>query len=168
MEIILDKVNKDIRKFKTRDPFEIAHYSNITVKYAKFKKLKGFYKSMYRNRFIAINSSLSEREKTITCSHELGHDKLHRKISKLVFLKDHDLYNSTSIYEKEANLFSAELLIPDDDFIDCANTYNSYTQIAYELKIHEELVIIKALILNKKGYDFKIPYNPKSNYLKYL
>lgn len=165
METILRKVELLIRRFKTRDPLELASHLNVTVKYGEFKELKGFYNCMYRNRFIVINSCLDDYEKIITCSHELGHDQLHRKTSKLGLMKDYNLYRSINIYEKEANLFSAQLLIPDHDFIDCSNTYNTYSEIASSLNVHEELAIIKGGILNKQGLELKIPYHPKSNYL---
>ncbi|WP_350342376.1 ImmA/IrrE family metallo-endopeptidase [Proteinivorax tanatarense] len=165
MEEILGKVESLVKRFHTRDPFELASNLNITVKYGEFKELRGFYNCMYRNRFIVINSCLDAREKIITCSHELGHDRLHRKVPNLGLMKDYNLYRSINIYEKEANLFSAHLLISDDEFLDCTNTYNTYSDIASALNVHEELAIIKGGILNRRGFNLKIPYDPKANYL---
>lgn len=165
MEHIIRKADLLVQRFNTRNPFEIAANLNIDVKYGDLNGLKGFYRCMYRNRFIAINSSLDEIEQNITCSHELGHDQLHRNQAKLGFMKDYNLYNAKCIYEREANLFSAQLLVSDRDFIECSNSFRTYSQVAAELHIHEELAIIKGIILNSKGHKLNIPYDPKSTYL---
>lgn len=59
-------------------------------------------------------------------------------------------------------MFAAQLLIAESDFLDYAYTS---AQIAAELNVHEELAIFKALILNRRGYKFKIPYHPSPTYL---
>ena len=165
MEKIIKKANSLIKRFKTRDPFEIADNLNIDVKYGDFKELKGFYRYMYRNRFIVINSNLNKIEQNITCSHEIGHDQLHRNQAKLGFMKDYSFYNAKNIFEREANLFSAQLLISDKDFIECADAYRTYSQVASVLNVHEELAIIKGIILHNQGYKLNIPYVPNSAYL---
>jgi len=165
MDYIIKKADALVQRFQTRNPFEIADNLNITLKYGDFTRLKGFYNYTYRNRFIVINSSLDEIEQNITCAHELGHDRLHRKQAKLGFMKDYHIYNVTDICEREANLFAAQLLIADSDFLDYANMHYSHKQIATELNVHEELVIIKGTILNRQGHNLNIPYLPRSTYL---
>jgi len=165
MENIIKEANALVRYFKTRNPYQISAHLNITVKRGEFKKLKGFYNCMYRNRFIVINARLDEIEQTITCSHELGHDRLHRKRAKLGLMKDYHIYNAADIYECEANLFAAQLLIADVDFLEYAEMQYTYAQIASELNVHEELAVIKGSILNRQGHKMRIPYLPSSRYL---
>ena len=165
MDTIIKQANALVQRFKTRNPFEIADNLNITLKYGDFAQLKGFYNYTYCNRFIVINSRLDEIEQTITCSHELGHDRLHRKQAKLGLMKDYKIYNVTDLCEREANLFAAQLLIADGDFLDCASMHYTHAQIATELNVHEELVILKGTILNRQGHSFSISYLPSSTYL---
>lgn len=165
MDHIIKQADALVRRYKTRNPFEIADHLNITVKYGEFTQLKGFYNYTYRNRFIVINSRLNEIEQNITCSHELGHDRLHRKQAKVGLMRDYHIFNVADICEREANLFAAQLLIDDSDFLDCASMKYTSAQIASELNVHEELAIIKGTILNWQGYNLNIPYLPNSNYL---
>ncbi len=165
MDIIIKQADALVHRFKTRNPFEIADNLNITVKYGDFVELKGFYNYTYRNRFIVINSRLEETERDITCSHELGHDRLHRKQAKLGLMKDYHLFNVADVCEREANLFAAHLLIPSSDFLDLASSQCTYAQIAAGLNVHEELAIIKGTILNRQGHRLNIPYLPSSTYL---
>jgi len=166
MDHILKKADALVRRFKTRNPFEIADHLNITVKYGEFTQLKGFYNYTFRNRFIVINSRLNEIEQNITCSHELGHDRLHRKQAQLGLMReDYHIFNVADLCEREANLFAAQLLIDDNDFLDFASMKYTSAQIASELKVHEELAIIKGTILNSQGYHLDIPYLPSSTYL---
>lgn len=165
MEKIIKEANALVRYFKTRNPYKISAHLNITVKWGDFKHLKGFYNCIYRNRFIAINSRLDEIEQIITCSHELGHDRLHRRQAKLGLMKDYCIYNVNDKYECEANLFAAQLLISDVDFLAWAEMQYTYAQIASELNVHEELAVIKGSILNRQGYNLNIPYLPRSRYL---
>lgn len=165
VEHIIKKADALVRRFKTRSPVEIARDLNIIVKYGEFTELKGLYSYMYRNRFIVLNSRLEEIEQTITCAHELGHDQLHRHLARLGLMKDFQIYNATGTHEYEANLFAAQLLIAGDDFLDCAGRGYTYAQIASQLNVHEELAVLKAVILQRQGHKFNIPYVPKSTYL---
>ena len=133
--------------------------------YGDFHHLKGFYKYIYRNRFIAINSRSDEIEQRTICSHELGHDQLHRSQAKTGLMKDYHIYDSTALYEREANYFASQLLIDDAGFLDYASMQYTYAKIAAELNVHEELVIIKGDILKRQGYKLNVPYAPKAGYL---
>jgi len=131
----------------------------------KISQFKGFYSNILHNRFIVINSHLNEIEQNIICSHELGHDRLHRKQAKLGLMRDYHIFNIADIYECEANLFAAHLLIADSDFLDCVSMHYTSTQIAAELNVHEELAVIKGTNLNRQGYKLSIPFLPNPMYL---
>jgi len=96
-EYILKEVTRLKTKYKTDDPFLIAEALNIDVREdPSFSSLKGFYCIMNRQRFIVINANLSPQEKRVVCAHELGHDRLHRKMASAAPLKDFALYEMTS------------------------------------------------------------------------
>lgn len=166
MDSIIKQADVLVHRFKTRNPFEIAENLNITVKYDDFAQLKGFYNCTYRNRFIVINPRLNEIELSITCAHELGHDRLHRKRAKLGLMKDYNLFDITDICEREANLFAAQLLIASSVFLGLANSQYTYAQIAAKLNVHEELAKLKGAILIWQGHNINIPHLPSSTYLE--
>lgn len=165
MEKVINRADALFNRFKTRNPFEIADNLKIAVKFGDFERLKGFYKYICKNRFIAISSGSDAIEQTIICSHELGHDQLHRHQAKTGLMKDYHIFNATDIYECEANYFSSQLLLDTTEFLDYASMQYTYSQIAAELNVHEELAIIKGDILKRQGYPIIVPFTPKARYL---
>lgn len=101
-----------IRRFHTADPFKIADALGIHVLFSDLGGTWGCYTSYKRIAFIHINAQISEPQQRFTCAHELGHAVLHRGLS-LPYLRAHTLF-SPSIYERQANSFAVELLLPDD------------------------------------------------------
>lgn len=84
-------VQKLIKKYKTSNPYELASYLNINVfQWDLHHEIMGFYKYDKRNKYIVINSNLSQGEKTFVCSHELGHAQLHPR-ANTPFMKEHTL-----------------------------------------------------------------------------
>lgn len=76
---IYDKVNRPIKKYKTRDPIELIEALNINLVYLpETKILLGMYQYIQINRYIFISSNTNFNRKTIL-AHELGHDQLHRQ-----------------------------------------------------------------------------------------
>jgi len=92
-------------------------------------------------------------------------DYIGLSIAKLGLMKDYNIYNISDTCEIEANLFTAQLLIDDNDIFDYATMGYTSSQIAAKLNVHEELVLMKANILNRQGHKFNISYIPDSNYL---
>ncbi len=82
---IYEQVRKIVRKFDTNDPFKIAKESNIKIKYLdNATDLLGMYTVIQRNRFIFLNSNMEEYMMKMVLAHELGHDALHRHLTKIV------------------------------------------------------------------------------------
>ena len=109
---IKKKANALVRKYNTRNPFEIAKHLNLILVIIPLSgNTRGFYQYFQRNNIIYIDESLPESEQALVLAHELGHMLLHRKTNAL-FL-DTRTHLKTYCYEKEANTFAAELLIPD-------------------------------------------------------
>lgn len=128
-------VESVVRKYHTRNPFEIAEERNAILVYAPLVDIRGFYQYFQRNHIIYIDENLPENERAFVCAHELGHMFLHKK-SNAVYM-DTKTYFNTNRYENEANAFAAELLIPDE-------------------LIYENRDMSKAQIARLAGYSEKI------------
>ena len=109
-------VKELVDKYKTFDPFEIADQMGILVQKHPPGRIGGYYMIYSGIKCICINSDIddSKLENTIM-AHELGHAILHAD-TEFMFFKG-TLF-SESKYEKQANCFAAELLIPDSIIYD--------------------------------------------------
>lgn len=134
---ILRLVDSLVRKYNTRNPFEIINNLNVIVIFYPLKGVKGFYQYFQRNNIIYIDNDLSENEQKVVCAHELGHMFLHKKCNAIFM--DTRTHFVTNKYENEANTFAAELLISDEIIIE--NPGMTKNQIArltgYDEKIME-------------------------------
>ena len=120
IELNTEKTRKKIRTIiahyermtGSRDPIRIAKFAGIGVVICQLDELSGFYKLIKRKKWIFINEDLLDTDMfKVVLSHELGHAFLHRT-KDCAFIKNHTLLLTSKI-EQEANLFAAELLIPD-------------------------------------------------------
>ncbi len=155
-----------VRKFKTRDPEKIAWLLGIEVIYnPDFSHLKGFYIVMNRKRYIVVNDNLDDNQKRIVLSHELGHDRLHRKLAGDAGLREFVLYDMKSRPEYEANLFAAELLLDDSEMLSLAREGYDIEEISKTLETDINLAAIKVSAMNARGYNFNPVIPPKRNFL---
>lgn len=100
-----------VKKFETRNPFEIADRLKIEYSIGPMGTCSGCYLYLKRHRCIFLNSDLSEQDMYFVMAHELGHAILH-KTENCYFIRN-KTFLSTAWIEKETNTFAAELLIPD-------------------------------------------------------
>lgn len=105
-------INSIVRKYNSRNPFEIAKARNAIIIFAPLIDIRGFYQYFQRNHIIYIDENLPESAKKFVCSHELGHMFMHKK-ANAIFMDTRTCFNMDK-YEIEANAFAAELLIPDE------------------------------------------------------
>lgn len=70
----------------------------------------------------------------------------------------------TSIPEIQANYSAAELLMADDKFLDLVAQDYAYSQIACSVRVHKDLAIIKAQLLNSRGHNLSVPYVPGADF----
>ena len=124
-----------IRKYNTQNPFKLAEALNIEYIIGSMGKCSGCYLYLKRHRCIFINEDLSDIDMLFVMAHELGHAILHRA-ENCYFIRNKTLL-STECFEKEANIFAAELLIPDE-------------------LIYENPCMTKSQIARLAGYDEKI------------
>ena len=105
-----------VRKYKSRNPFEIIEHLNVILVFYPLHGVKGFYQYFQRNNIIYIDETLSDQERRFVCAHELGHMIMHKK-SNVIFMDSRTQLN-TSKYEIEADRFAINLLLSDADIED--------------------------------------------------
>ena len=108
---IKNKVDQLVKKYQTRDPFELIKGMNVILVRCSLDGVRGFYQYFQRNNIIYLDDQLPEKEQRFVLAHELGHMFLHKK-SNAIFMDTHTCFNTDKL-EREANTFAAELLIPD-------------------------------------------------------
>jgi len=141
---IKEIVEKLVRKHGTNNPYEIAKAENIyVIEKDLHEEIFGFYKYMRRNKFIFLNSNLDSFDKLFTCAHELGHSKVHPKLSA-PFLKSKTLISIDKI-ENEANRFAVELLLPDSVLYEYKDSSLSINEIANIYGVPSEVAHLKNL-----------------------
>lgn len=159
--------NALVKRFNTRDPFEIAKGLGIKVLFVDgLGSLKGMYRVIKRNRFIFLNSGMSDQMQRIVCAHELGHDQLHRHLAKNGALQEFMLYDMSTKPEYEANMVAAEILLDSSEVLDYIYNYD-YTveQIATAMSSDINLVALKVAELNCQGYGL-VRQEHRSDFLK--
>ena len=136
---IRKKIKSLIRKYDTNNPFELADHLGIKIIFEPLGSINGYYNKQLRMKQIHINSELDRHMQRFTAAHELGHALLHPN-TNTPFLRNNTRLNLNK-YEIEANKFAIELLIQDDDLIDC----QEYTteQIARIFGYAEELIHLR-------------------------
>ena len=133
------KVNKLVRFYKTRDPFEMIKGMNVILVNYPLEGVRGFYQYFQRNNLIYLDDRLSENERRFVLAHELGHMFLHKN-ANAIFMDTRTQFN-TDKFELEANLFAMELLLPDS-FLD---EYRDFTidQISRMTGYHKRLIELR-------------------------
>ena len=167
-----DYIHKEARRIvnicETRDPFRIARELGIHVEHNySFADLKGMYVIIKRSRFIILNGNLDRRVQKTVISHEIGHDRFHKRLAQSKILQEFMLYDMASKPEYEANVFASDLLIDDDEILSLLKDDYDVVHIAGELQVDINLVLIKVDELRKRGYKVQAPYRPQSDFLRY-
>nr|DAL71303.1 MAG TPA: IrrE protein [Bacteriophage sp.] len=101
-----------VKKYETRNPFRLAEYLNVFVHVGSLGSRAGCYMFLKNHKCIFLNEDLNEQERMLVMAHELAHSIMHRK-ENCYFIRNKTLLLTSEI-ETEANMFAAELLIPDD------------------------------------------------------
>lgn len=157
------------KKYHTRDPFELLKANNVVVDFTReFGKdgLKGFCTIINRVRYVVINDYLSDEEQRVVAGHEAGHIILHMDDLKIGAFRDNDIYQAKSTKEREANFFSADFLLSDDEVLDAmlACDANFFT-VAHALYIPVPFFAFKLYSMVSRGYTMKMPVELDSTFL---
>lgn len=122
MKKIKNIVDYYVKKYDTRDPFEIAESLNIQIQIGQLGTPCGCYMFLKNHRCIFLNENLSDNEMKLVMSHELGHAVMHRK-TNCYFIRNKTFLLDSKI-ELEANTFAINLLIPDDTIMEIIDNPN--------------------------------------------
>jgi len=136
------RVKNLVKKYGTRDPFLLASCLNLNVKFLEYSdNTKGYYIKVEKNKFIIINSNLTEDEKRIVLAHEIGHAVMHSS-KEIHFLRENTLFPKGR-HENEANKFAAELLIDLNSVDKCYIEELSLEQLSRFMMVPKELIELK-------------------------
>lgn len=154
---IVRTANRLVRRYGTRSPDRLADEMGITILRRPFVKQKGAYKVIERNRFIFIKEDLHPVMHDIVLLHEIGHDTLHRgeAVSAGGFQEFNIFDMGNRRMEFEANLFAAQISLPDDEILEYIYQGHDVGQIARSMGSDINLVALKAAELNRQGYSFR-------------
>ena len=112
-----------VKTYKTNNPAQIAEYLNITVIRMPLDDMAGFYKCVKRRKYIFLNSDIRDDcFLKVVLAHELGHAIMHPR-ENCAFMNKHTLLLTSKI-ERQANAFTAYLLIDDRMLLD----YEGFTR----------------------------------------
>lgn len=167
IDYISDTVKKLVKKHGTRDPFRLCDALEIRIRYKKLGRVNGFFFYQSRIRNIVLNEDLSDISARILCAHELGHACLHKDMLVTMRAISGTVSHSGTISEYEANIFAAELLIPDEDISDLLKSRGkSLFELAGELYVPPELIDFKLRVMQSRGLCTDAPYLADADFLR--
>lgn len=149
---IRETAKKLIKKSGTENPFEIADFLGIKVRYKSLGKgIKAYYFCQSRIKNIVINKDINPAFCRVLAAHELGHERLHAALIGSGMITETKLLDTITPLEIEANTFAAELLIPDEVLIECFTNGETFFDTARDLAVPPELLEFKLRQLNSRG-----------------
>lgn len=154
---IVKKANCVIAELGTRNPHRIAQELGIAIVPLNFKRQRGAYKVLMRNRFIFIKNDLHPVMENIVLLHEIGHDTLHRNEAiRAGGFQEFNIFDMRqSRMEYEANIFASQISLPDDEILEYIENGFDVQQIARAMHSDINLVALKTDTLIAQGYRFR-------------
>lgn len=151
------QADKLVGRFGTRDPERLAEEMGIIVMPCPFHRQKGAYKVIERNRFIFIKEDLPQVMYSIVLLHEIGHDILHRhEAVRAGGFQEFNIFDMSSRrMEYEANIFAAQVALPDDEVLEYILQGYDVGQIARAMESDINLMALKVAELSHRGYSFQ-------------
>lgn len=143
MSYIKAVVNKLVKQYSTRDPYELA--LNLKIKIITDKmplSIRGFYSNVMKMEFIYLNSELDETQRRIVCGHELGHALLHPCANSLFLSRN--TFVVPSKLELQADKFVAELLVSDNNLSEFCDESVTLEQLAARMGLPLWILELKA------------------------
>ncbi|MEG0843853.1 MAG: ImmA/IrrE family metallo-endopeptidase [Romboutsia sp.] len=104
-----------INEYKTNNPYDLVKCLGIShVRFPLSGRMNGYYTREFDGDNICTNSNLSKEEEVVVLAHEIGHAILHP--GQCYLFRSTNTYYSKSKFERDANIFAAELLLDDNIF----------------------------------------------------
>jgi len=172
-DYIDQKVNQIKKRFAGLSLDDICKVLKIRLRFDALgnsaEACKGYYIVQSRIQMIVINSELPEIFKRCILAHELGHAILHKKHAGVNAFHDFTLFDATSRFEYEANVFAAQLLLDDDDVLKLLNEDMSFFTAASTLGVPAELLDFKFRALKRQGFKVtEPPFTAKADFLRQI
>ena len=163
---IIQDVERIVKEYNTRNPFALCEHLDINLFHHNLGDiLKGYYLFNNSQHNIVINTNICIDEQRIVLGHELGHAVEHSALS-CAFTESRVGVNINKL-ETEANLFCAELLIPDEEILSLISYEYSFYSICEELCFPDWLLDYKIQMLINKGYsNFRYLYLANKDSIK--
>lgn len=121
MNWIMKRLEKEIKKAQSNNPFDIADHKNIIVRFTPLGNTLGFYMKHVRHQVITLNTEIDESLQRFVCAHELGHALLHPD-ENTPFLHKNTLLSRAKI-EREANEWAVRLILNNENLENCETKY---------------------------------------------
>lgn len=164
------EVLRIMAKYKTNDPYELLEALGVELRKSQAYGpggLKGYCYFSKRTIFVVLNAYLSEAEQRIVAAHEAAHVVLHKNIIKVAPMKDSVIYDMASRPEYQANLFSADFLISDEDVEVLTEQEDiDYFHMCKEFYVSPDLMSFKLFSMIQRGYRYNLPQNLNSTFMK--
>jgi Zn-dependent peptidase ImmA (M78 family) len=175
-DYIFDETRRILQKYQTRNPFELLRCMGVKLimsdEYTRHG-LKGFSTVQKRTKYVVINNKLNRYEKRVVAGHEGAHlilhmDEIMRSQSKM--LRDFYLWDDSGKIENQANQFTADLMLDDDNVMDILleganDEYRDFFSTARELFVPPPLLAFKLYSMARRGYDVRPPIDLDSKFL---
>jgi len=168
MNFIIIRADELVRKYKTRDPYELCKELGVRIRLKDLgKDIKAYYFYHSRIRNIVLSTHVSEVIRRVLIAHELGHDQLHKEIAMQKGFHEVEMFDRAIPTEYEANIFACEILIDDDEVLKLLNDREkSFFDVARELNIPAPMLDFKFRVLKNKGYQIEPFYIANNDFLK--
>ena len=150
--------DKVVRACDSRNPLKIARMNGIIIRTIDtWTEQSGAYVEMMRQPIIYVAGRLDSVRKSIVIAHELGHHFLHRKeATQGGGFREFKIFDmALNRMEYEANIFAAQLILPDDEVKDYIYQGYDVAQIARAMNSDINLVPLKVSSYIKEGLPFR-------------
>ncbi|MBQ3762452.1 MAG: ImmA/IrrE family metallo-endopeptidase [Clostridia bacterium] len=167
---MIHKIAEEARK-EEEDIDRLIRYREIELYYAHMgrhpKSCKGFCVITSRIPVIGINNDFPRRVQRLVKSHEVGHVMVPSEVKGLRKYHDFDVYGN---YENDrdelnANIWSAEYQLSDDDVMDVLKGEYGFFEAARQLRVAPELLDFKFRSMKARGFLLSSPIYATKNYM---
>ena len=156
-----------LRTHGLRDGRALAGELGVEILPCAFRRQKGAYKIVLRSPFIFLKDDLDPAAENVVLLHELGHHCLHRQAAlRRGGFREYELFDMADRLEYEANVFAAQLALPDGEVLEYAEQGWDVAQIAAAMATDVNLVALKIDTLICQGCRLRRQEH-SSAFLKY-
>jgi Zn-dependent peptidase ImmA (M78 family) len=143
------KQAEGVRRRFGDDPERIAHALRLLV---LEEKLAGRLREIYFGDAIVLRRDLPKPVKRELIAHAVGHHVMHA--GNHLMLDDHT-YSFGNYHERQANVFAAWLLVPEEQLHMKLETGRPLPDLAHDFEVTDELMLFRLQLREAARYDKK-------------